>query len=326
MHLQRPALSGFRPRPCPRLLWWLATACALTACNAASAQNGSGSVRRDPSAVLVTVNGRPITENQLAIYRFLHKLPEQETAESRKADLDQLVENELLRQFLTERRAEVDPQRLASAVKAAKEQLKRENRDPDKLFQSSRLLDGLLRRELSLPMQWQIHLGRVLTQPTIRDEFERHHAEFDGTEVRASQIFVKVPAGADAAQVKAAEEKLAKLRAEIVAGKISFADAARKESQAPSAADGGDVGWFAFRGKMPPEICRVVFGLKPGEVSAPFRTAFGVHLYTVTQVRPGNLNLEDVRASVIARISRNLWEQFAAQARKTAKIEWKTPQ
>ncbi len=281
--------------------------------------------RRDPSAVLVTVNGKPITENQLAIYRFLHRLPSEGTAESRKADLEQLIENELLRQFLADRRAEVDPQRLAAAVKAAKEQLKRENRDPDKLVSNSRLLDSLLRRELSLPMAWQVHLGRVLTQQTIRDEFERHKSEFDGSEVRASQIFLKLPANADATAVQAAHEKFARIRAEIVAGKIGFADAARRESQAPSAADGGDVGWFAFRGKMPPEICKVVFRLKPGEVSAPFRTKFGLHLYTVTKVRPGNLNLEDVRASVIARMSRNLWEQFALQAHKTAKIEWQTP-
>ncbi len=283
-----------------------------------------GRARRDPSAVLVTVNGKPITENQLAIYRFLHRLPAEGTAESRKADLEQLIENELLRQFLADRRAEVDPERLAAAVKAAKEQLKRENRDPDKLVSNSRLLDSLLRRELSLPMAWQVHLGRVLTQQTIRDEFERHKSEFDGSEVRASQIFLKLPESTDAAQVQAAREKLDRLRAEIVAGKISFADVARRDSQAPSAADGGDVGWFAFRGKMPPEICKVVFRLKPGEVSAPFRTKFGLHLYTVTKVRPGNLNLEDVRASMIARMSRNLWEEFAAQARKTAKIEWQT--
>jgi len=307
---------------------WIWPLCAwvLLVEPACAAPPTSSAPRRDSSAVLVTVNGKPITENQLAIYRFLHRLPADGTAESRKTDLDQLIENELLRQFLADRRAEVDPQRLAAAVKAAREQLKREDRDPDKLFQNSRLLDALLRRELSLPMAWQVHLGRVLTQQTIRDEFEHHRSDFDGTEVRASQIFLKLPESADAAQAQAAREKLDRLRAEIVAGKISFADAAKRESQAPSAADGGDVGWFAFRGKMPPEICKVVFRLKPGEVSAPFRTKFGLHLYTVTKVRPGNLNLEDVRASVIARMSRNLWEQLTAQARKTAKIDWQTPQ
>jgi parvulin-like peptidyl-prolyl isomerase len=123
--------------------------------------------------------------------------------------------------------------------------------------------------------------------------------------------------------VKAAEERLAKLRAEIVAGKIRFADAARANSQAPSAEQGGDVGSFAFRGKMPPEICREVFKLKVGEVSPPFRTRFGMHVYTVTQIRPGNLSLEDVRNSVIARLSRNLWTQLLEQARQKATIDRK---
>jgi parvulin-like peptidyl-prolyl isomerase len=306
-------------------LGWLVVfgCCAPSSSNSNASQNVAGS-RRDTSPVLVTVNGTPITENQLSIYRLLRRLPPQATAESRKADLDQLVENELMRQFLADRRAEVDPKRLAAAVKGAKEQLKREKRDPDKLVHSPSLADTLLRRELSLPLSWQIHLGRIVTQQTIRDEYERHHAEFDGTEVRASQIFLKLPETADAAQVKAVEEKLARLRSEIVAGNINFADAARRESQAPSASEGGDVGWFAFRGKMPPEICRVAFGLKSGEVSQPFRSKFGVHLYTVTKIRPGNLNLEDVRTSVISRLSRNLWEQFVAQAREKAQIDWKT--
>jgi parvulin-like peptidyl-prolyl isomerase len=303
----------------------LAAGFMLLAANPVEPQTGSGAgSRRDSSAVLVTVNGTPITANQLALYRFLHKLPNEGSAESRKADLDQLVENELMRQFLADRRAEVDPKRLAAAVKAAKDQLKREHRDPDQLLHNTTLLDALLRRELSLPMAWQIHLGRVLTPQAIRDEYDHHRSELDGTEVHASQIFLKLPGSADAAQVHAAEEKLAKLRAEIVASKISFADAARKYSEAPSAPDGGDVGWFAFRGKMPPEICRVVFRLKPGEVSQPFRTKFGMHLYTVMQVRPGNLDLEDVRTSVISRLSRSLWEQMAAQARAKAQIDWKS--
>jgi parvulin-like peptidyl-prolyl isomerase len=318
-----PTRLSMRPKALKVAVTVFAACVALCVSSGATAQ--SGGARRDTSAVLVTVNGTPITENQLAVYRFLRKLPARGSAESQQADLAQLVENELMRQFLTDRRAEVDPKRLAVAVKSAKDQLRREKRDPDKLAAGSTLVDSLLKRELSLPLAWQMHLGRVLTQQTLRDEYDHHRKEFDGTEVRASQIFLKLPELADAAQVRAAEEKLDKLRAEIVAGKIRFADAARRYSEAPSAADGGDVGWFAFRGKMPPEICKVAFGLKVGEVSAPFRTKFGVHLYTVTQIRPGNLSLEDARSTVIARLSRNLWGQFVSEAREKAKIEWKTP-
>ncbi len=313
------------PRSWTPVVFFLGACCVLVVLRSATAQTGpSGSVRRDNSAVWVTVNGTPITENQLLVYRFLRKLPARGTTESRKADLAQLVDNELMREFLADRRAEVDPKKLAAAVKTAKEQLKRQKRDPDKLIASSSMLDALLRRELSLPMAWEIHLGRVLTPQAIREEYDRHHSELDGTEIHASQIFLKLPETADAAQVKDAEEKLAKLRAEIRAGKISFADAARRDSQAPSAAEGGNVGWFAFRGKMPPEICRVVFRLKVGELSAPFRTKFGMHLYTVTQIRPGNLSLEDVRNTVISRLSRELWDKFVGQMREKAQIDWKT--
>ena len=66
---------------------------------------------------------------------------------------------------------------------------------------------------------------------------------------------------------------------------------------------------------MPPEVSRVAFSLKPGEVSQPFRTRFGVHLYTATAVRPGNLDLEDVRSQVIGRLSKELRDQLLGQAR-----------
>ncbi len=286
-----------------------------------------GCARRDTSAVLVTVNDKPITENQLAIYRFLHRLPAEETAESRKADLEQLIENELLRQFLADRRAEVDPQRLAAAVKAAKEQLKRQNRDPDKVFQNSRLLDALLRRELSLPMAWQVHLGRVLTQQTIRDEFEHHRSDFDGTEVRASQILSEAarigrrrPSASGPRQARpiacgdcGGENQLRRRGKTRLTGPQRRRRRRRRLVRLPRKNAAGD-------------SAKSSFGSSPARSSAPFRTKFGLHLYTVTKVRPGNLNLEDVRASVIARMSRTLWEQFAAQAKKTAKVDWKSPQ
>ena len=44
----------------------------------------------------------------------------------------------------------------------------------------------------------------------------------------------------------------------------------------------------------------------------------------VTQTRPGNQSLEDVRTSVIGRLSRSLWKQFVAQTREKAQIDWKT--
>jgi peptidyl-prolyl cis-trans isomerase C len=303
------------------LLVVLAASAAVLSATTSPADSGTAR-RRDKSPVLVTVNGTPITENQLAIYRLLHRLPDDASPAARRKIVEQLVDNELMRQLLVDRRAEPDPKRLAAGVEALKADVRRREKDSHK---SSKLeiTDAALRRELFVPLAWQYHLGRVLTQSTLQEEFERHRPEYDGTEVRASQIFIKVAPQDPPSKAKEAQAKLAALRADITSGKISFAEAARKNSEAPSADRGGDVGFFPFRGAMPAEVCRVVFALKKGDVSGPFRTPFGVHLYTVTDIHPGNLSLEDARSQVIRRLATEIWDQLVAQARKTAKIEWR---
>jgi parvulin-like peptidyl-prolyl isomerase len=283
-----------------------------------------GPRRGDKSAVLVTVNGKPITENQAALYRLIHRLPDDATPEARKKITERLIENELMRQLLVDRRVEVEPKRLAAAVETFKAQIHRRGLQAEQTLRSLGFSDAALRRELFLPLAWQYYLGRAIAQSSIQQEFERHRSEYDGTEVRASQIFLKLAPSDPESKVKAAEDKLARLRADITSGKLPFADAARQNSEAPSAAKGGDVGFFAYRGTMPAEVCRVVFALKKGELSQPFRTPFGVHLYTVTEIRPGNLSLEDVRPAVIRRLSTEMWDKLVAQARSTAKIEWQT--
>ena len=70
------------------------------------------------------------------------------------------------------------------------------------------------------------------------------------------------------------------LKDEIVAG-ADFAELARKHSQCPSSAQGGDLGEFG-PGQMVPEFDKVVFSNEVGEVSDPVQTQFGWHLVEVT--------------------------------------------
>ena len=102
-----------------------------------------------------------------------------------------------------------------------------------------------------------------------------------------------------------------------------FEEAARTRSQGPSKENGGDVGLFPFTGKMPQKFSREAFQLEVGEISPPFRSTFGVHLCQVTDRKPGDLSLEDVRDDVLVRMSHELWTQTVADLRKGAKIEWK---
>lgn len=92
--------------------------------------------------------------------------------------------------------------------------------------------------------------------------------------VRARHILFSFEGEKDTNAIKAKAREVA---AEAKAGK-DFADLAAKYSKDPgSASRGGDLGWFA-RGRMVKEFENAVFKLKVGEVSAPVRTQFGLHI------------------------------------------------
>jgi peptidyl-prolyl cis-trans isomerase C len=65
----------------------------------------------------------------------------------------------------------------------------------------------------------------------------------------------------------------------------------------------------------------VAFALKTGDVSQPIESPFGVHLITVTDRKPGDLSLEDVRGKVLDVLSKELWDKTVAELRTQAKIE-----
>jgi len=104
-------------------------------------------------------------------------------------------------------------------------------------------------------------------------------------ERRASHILIRLPQGADAQAEKTAMAKAQDLRAKLQAG-ADFATLARKNSEDPgSAAQGGDLG-FVGRGALAKEFEQTLFALKKsGELSAPVRTSYGLHLIKFTGVK-----------------------------------------
>jgi peptidyl-prolyl cis-trans isomerase SurA len=74
------------------------------------------------------------------------------------------------------------------------------------------------------------------------------------------------------------QQKLATMRAQIVAGTADFAVLAKTSSADPgSAVDGGDLGWTPLE-TFVPEFARQADALKEGEISEPFKTQYGWHI------------------------------------------------
>jgi peptidyl-prolyl cis-trans isomerase SurA len=103
------------------------------------------------------------------------------------------------------------------------------------------------------------------------------------------------------AKVSPEQETLAKnqlldIRSRILAGE-NFAELAKKHSADPSVlSNGGEMGWSS-RGRMVPEYEATAFKLKPGEVSMPFKSAFGLHIMQLIERRGNEYNSRHILIS-----------------------------
>ncbi len=92
----------------------------------------------------------------------------------------------------------------------------------------------------------------------------------------------------------AAAAQLADYRKRIAAGLASFESLAREHSQDGSAAQGGDLGW-STPGRYVPEFEEALDALKPGEISQPVVSRFGVHLIELLERRQVQLSAREQR-------------------------------
>ena len=272
--------------------------------------------------MLAVVNGKSITQEDLDFLLDSRRIPpEQQNAAVKKRFLDILIERQLMREFLEMRKAKPSQTELAEQVSRVLKLIRDQGDDPDQVLAKFGMTRETLKIELALPLTWKAYLRLIVTSQSLRKYFEKHRAEFDGTQVRVRQVFLKLPQDADAKSIKAAEDKLTMLKTEIESGQLPFAEAARKFSEAPSKTEGGDAGWISYRGKLPAAVSEAAFQLKTGEVSGPIRSPFGLHLITVTERKPGDLSLEDVRPVVFNQLAQELWDETVKAQRAKAQIE-----
>jgi peptidyl-prolyl cis-trans isomerase SurA len=124
--------------------------------------------------------------------------------------------------------------------------------------------------------------------------------------------------------------RLTQLREQISSGKASFEDLARQFSQDGSGREGGDLGW-ANPGQFVPEFEAIMNGLRPGELSAPAVSRFGVHLIRVDDRRQIKLSeseqREMVRGLVREKKAAEAMQNWAQDLRSRAYVEFReTPQ
>ncbi|GAB4178536.1 MAG: peptidylprolyl isomerase [Rhodocyclaceae bacterium] len=120
-----------------------------------------------------------------------------------------------------------------------------------------------------------------------------------------------------------ARHKLAQVKERLDHGE-DFGELARLYSNDASAARGGDLGWI-YPGDTVPEFERAMKELKPGEVSGPVATPFGLHLIQVLERRVDDASPErrrlTARAALRSRKADEAYEEWLRQLRDRAYVE-----
>ena len=136
----------------------------------------------------------------------------------------------------------------------------------------------------------------TITKDEEQEFYDQHKNELAQPEqVKLSEILVSTDKGSgdDEARLAAAKAKAEDLLAQIGKG-ANFDEIAKKNSDGPTAAQGGDLGYFK-RGTLAKELEDITFGLKAGGLSGVIRTKQGFVVLKVTDHQSAGIpSIEEV--------------------------------
>ena len=268
-------------RMLPAQLRLFAAACAF--CVGASVSPAAPAFA--DSKILATVDGAPITENDVAaaMADIGPGLPQKlDRAQRQKYVLDYLIDLKL-----AAKKAEAD--KLDQTPEFAKKLAYYR----DKLAMEE-LLDKIAKDAATEEAERKAYDEAAKAQPPQEEIHARHILV--PTEDEAKKALARVKAGED------------------------FAKVATELSKDPSG-DGGDLGWFT-KDRMVPEFSDAAFKLKKGEISDPVKTQFGWHIIQVEDTRTKTFPpFEQVKDQAARYVSQKAEQDAILQLHNAAKIE-----
>ncbi len=164
--------------------------------------------------------------------------------------------------------------------------------------------DGVISETASNAIEVLLEAHLKVPEPS-EEACRRHYAAHastyrSGERVRVRHILFAVTPGVNVVALrKQAEPIFLDVRCHDGGSTDRFADAARKFSNCPSGADGGELGWLTS-GDCAPEFAREVFGhIEVGVLPRLVHSRFGLHVVEVLEREPGvSPPFESIRGAV----------------------------
>lgn len=161
-------------------------------------------------------------------------------------------------------------------------------------------------------VQQEIRPKIAVTEEMSRRFFEENRAELPKKprSLRIQDLFIRTQA--DSLTVQRARQTALEVRQKVLAGAVTFEQAAEIYSDDPRAKEGGPLGRFE-KGELDPDLEGPAFALGAGEVSQPVRTRFGFHLLKAVATDPAGAWVE--LQHILIAITPNRADEAAARER-----------
>jgi len=269
--------------------------------------------------------------------RIPENMRDQYSQQLRKRILEQLVIEELLTQKEKKKNIDVNQAEMDSATN---KMMKEQNLTIDE-FKSLLKAYGTtfseyqdnMHKKLAFEKMMESEFAGKITQPTDEQEktyYNENIQMFQEPEsIHAKHILITPSKSGDPNKAKAT----AKAKAEGILKKLKagadFNDLAKKDSNCPSAPNGGDLGTQP-KGSYVPEFEKAAYALKPGQISDVVETQFGFHVIKLIAHNDANtVTLEKAKDKIAKALTDKQKEDivmaYIQQMKKDADVKYTNP-
>ena len=272
--------------------------------------------KENDQTVAATVNGEEIKLADVdKVFRLKPKggppLTASMVRDLRRAAVDDLVDDALIRQFLAKQKIAVEPKEIDEQIKLLGESLKKKGESFVRYLADSGQSEVQAREQFAMLIGFEKFVDATGTDAELRKFFDLHREFFEKVRVHAQIHMVRVPREASAAERTAAKQKL------LQGGGESY------RPERPN----GDIGWLTkFDTPVEDVLAVTAFGLKPGESSEPVEISVGLARVTcLERSAPKPVPYDEIAEWVRDTYANQLRKVVIARMRKEAAIKLMIP-
>jgi parvulin-like peptidyl-prolyl isomerase len=248
--------------------------------------------------VIMSVNGEPVSEAEFQL--FLGTLPDNIRLMANQSE----ARKKIAEQFVRMKVVEQEGRKLGG------------DNDPDvqskmDFGHTNVLVEYALKKIAATP-----------SEALIRSEYEKHKSEFGAASL--SHILIAYqggqipPKSGPALPEPQAMQKAEAIEAKLRSGALFGPTAAQFSDDTTTGVQGGKLGEVQ-PGMLPPELQGVVDKLKPGEISQPVRSQFGIHIFRIDDRHAAAY--DQVKPMIVRKLQQDMVASQVEKLQKSAKVE-----